>query len=296
MKRLEGIIPYLPTPLAPDGSIMRDSLMKLSSHLAGCGVSGLCVLGSVGEFPYLTERQKHELVEAAVAAGRAYGLPVVAGVSGYSERQAIEEAAAFRELGADAIVLMVEEYFPLSAEQLAHFIRSVSSSVPDLEVILYSNPKYMHYSFPLRLFELISDCPNVDCYKDASGNTGYLLSLSQRFGERYRIFSASAHIPLFVFELGGAGWMAGPACIIPRSSVRLFQLAKEKRYDEALELQRRMWAINASFAEYDLVSCIKGVLAVQGFDVGAPVPPLSPLPENEARRIAALAKSLEREV
>ncbi len=37
------------------------------------------------------------------------------------------------------------------------------------------------------------------------------------FGERVKIFSASAHIPLLVIKLGGVGWMAGPACVLPNS-------------------------------------------------------------------------------
>lgn len=293
MRKVSGIIPYLPTPVDAEGRILAEPLHALSARLAGCGVSGICVMGSVGEFPYLTEAQKLELAREAVSAGSAAGLDVVAGVSGFSARQMIEQATAFAGLGVDAIVLMVEQYFPLSAEMLASVIRSVSRAVPDTEVILYSNPKYMHYSYPLQLFDLIADCPNVDGYKDASGNTGFLLSISGRYGSRYRIFSASAHIPLFVFELGGVGWMAGPACIIPRSAVRLFSLAGEGRIDEAMALQRKMWGINAAFARYDLASCIKGVLRVQGFDFGDPIPPLMPLARSEAERIAGLAMSLE---
>ena len=87
--------------------------------------------------------------------------------------------------------------------------------------------------------------------------------------------------------------MAGPACIIPRSAVRLFSLAGEGRIDEAMALQRKMWGINAAFARYDLASCIKGVLRVQGFDFGDPIPPLMPLARAEAERIAGLAMSLE---
>ena len=188
---------------------------------------------------------------------------------------------------------MIEQYFPLSVKQLASMIIEVGNNIPDKEIILYSNPKYMHYSFPIELFENINGCSNIDGYKDASGNTGFLLSIKERYGDRFRIFSASAHIPLFVFELGGVGWMAGPACIVPKSSVRLFGLAKEGRLDEALALQRRMWAVNAAFAKYDLAACIKGVLNAQGYDFGNPVPPLEALPADTAMRLSELAASLE---
>ena len=69
MRKVSGIIPYLPTPVDAEGRILAEPLHALSAHLAGCGVSGICVMGSVGEFPYLTEAQKLELARAAVSAG-----------------------------------------------------------------------------------------------------------------------------------------------------------------------------------------------------------------------------------
>ena len=296
MKRVEGIIPYIPTPVDKAGNIMAEPIFSLVQHLATAGVSGVCVLGSVGEFAYLTIGQKKQLVSYAVKAGHSVGLDVIAGISGFSESQIVEEALLFSGLGADALVLMIEQYFPLFVEQLASMIRSVSQAVPDTEIILYSNPKYMHYSFPIRLFGLIDDCSNVDGYKDASGNTGFLLSIREQFGDRFRIFSASAHIPRFVFSIGGYGWMAGPACIIPKSSVRLFNLYKEGYFVEAMALQRKMWGINAAFTKFDLVSCIKGVLRIQGFDFGNPIPPLTPISDKDSEEIAKIAMSLEREI
>ena len=43
---------------------------------------------------------------------------------------------------------------------------------------------------------------------------------------RMKVFSASAHIPAAVMLIGGVGWMAGPACIVPRQSVRLYDLCR----------------------------------------------------------------------
>lgn len=40
--------------------------------------------------------------------------------------------------------------------------------------------------------------------------------------------------------IGGGGWMAGPACLIPSQSVRLYELARARKWDEALVLQRKL--------------------------------------------------------
>jgi 4-hydroxy-tetrahydrodipicolinate synthase len=77
--------------------------------------------------------------------------------------------------------------------------------------------------------------------------------------------------------IGGVGWMAGPACIIPEESVRLYDLARAGRWHEAMALQRTLWAVNQAFANYALAPCIKAALAMQGFAVGDPMPPQAPL-------------------
>ncbi len=100
-------------------------------------------------------------------------------------------------------------------------------------------------------------------------------------GNRLKIFSASAHIPLCVMLIGGVGWMAGPACLIPEQSVKLYELAVAKKWDEAMALQRKLWGMNRLFAKYSLAACIKAGLNLQGFAVGDPLPPQAAL-TNEA--------------
>jgi 4-hydroxy-tetrahydrodipicolinate synthase len=44
-----------------------------------------------------------------------------------------------------------------------------------------------------------------------------------------------------------------------------------------MELQRALWALNQAFAKFNLAACIKGALELQGYAVGAPLPPQAPL-------------------
>jgi dihydrodipicolinate synthase/N-acetylneuraminate lyase len=48
-----------------------------------------------------------------------------------------------------------------------------------------------------------------------------------------------------------------------------------------------LWRLNQAFAKFNLAACIKGGLQLQGYPVGAPLPPQTPLsPEGvqEVRR------------
>jgi 4-hydroxy-tetrahydrodipicolinate synthase len=87
--------------------------------------------------------------------------------------------------------------------------------------------------------------------------------------------------------------MAGPACVVPRQSVRLYDLCRAGRWAEAMELQRRLWSINEAFARFNLAACIKAGLQTQGYDVGDPVPPQPALTAEERRIVAKTLMELD---
>ncbi|HLW58902.1 MAG TPA: dihydrodipicolinate synthase family protein [bacterium] len=271
-----GIFPYLVSPLDEHGRVRTRVLHDLVEHLIEEGVHGLSPLGSTGEFPYLTPEQRVEVVRTVVgtAGGR---VPVVPGVAAHATGDAIQQIRVMLECGVDGIILILQSYFPLSRSAVEGFYADVAQAVP-CPIVLYSNPRYLGVDLTPDQIGALSEIPNIKYAKDASGETGRILSILARVGDRLRVFSASAHIPLLVMQLGGVGWMAGPACLVPRASVALYRLAVEGRWSEGLELQRRLWTINELFQKYSLAACVKAGLQVQGFDVGDPIAPQSRLP------------------
>lgn len=266
-----GVFPYLVSPVAADGTVNETTLRRLVRHLMEQGVHGLTPLGSTGEVAYLSREQRREIVRIVVdeAAGR---VPVLPGVESASTRGAIDEARSYRELGADGVVLILSSYFPLREADVVRYFQDVAAAV-DGPVILYNNPRFTGVDLRLGALEQLAAVENIRYIKDATGNTGRLLSITNRLGNRLQVFAASAHIPLFVMMLGGVGWMAGPACLVPRRSVELYELCRAGRWEEALALQRRLWPVNEVFQKYSLAAAVKVGLELQGFDVGDPLPP-----------------------
>jgi len=200
----------------------------------------------------------------------------VAGVVSTSIADAVAQAKAYQRLGADGILAILEAYFPLADAQVESYFRSIADVV-DIPVVIYTNPQFQRSDLTLDVIARLAEHPRIGYIKDASTNTGRLLSIMNRCGDRLRVFSASAHIPAAVMLIGGLGWMAGPACIIPRQSVELYNLCKEGRWDAAMALQRKLWRINEAFARFNLAACIKAGLTIQGYDIGDPVPPQAAL-------------------
>ncbi len=290
-KEFSGIFPYLVTPLDESGSLKEDVLRDLVNHLISKGVHGLTPLGSTGEGAYLDWPTKKRVVEVVVeaAGGR---VPVVAGVNNMTTHGAVYEAVETERIGADGILVVLPSYFPVNDQnQVVDHFRTVARAV-SCPVTLYTNPKFAMWDFTVDTLRKLSEESNIGYLKDASGNIGKLMSIVTALGNRLKIFSATAHVPVFVLMLGGVGWMAGPACLIPEQSIALYELACQKRWEEALELQRKLWPLNVAFQRYSLAACVKAGLEMQGFPVGSPLPPQQQLDEEGKKVVSQILTTI----
>ena len=289
MTDFHDVYPYLVSPVDASGRVKTDVLGRLCDDLIKAGVHGLTPLGSTGEFAYLDRAQRSAVVQASVEAADKR-VPVIAGVASTVTADAVDQAKAYAKLGADGILAILEAYFPVKDAQIESYFRAIADAV-DIPVVLYTNPQFQRSDLSLEVIAKLSTHPRIGTIKDASTNTGRLLSIMNRCPDM-RVFSASAHIPAAVMLIGGVGWMAGPACIVPRQSVRLYDLCRAGRWTEAMELQRRLWRINEAFARFNLAACIKAGLQSQGYAVGDPIPPQSALTAEERRTIEAVLAEL----
>ena len=289
MSSFHGVFPYLVSPVDTRGHILTDVLGRLCDDLIIAGVHGLTPLGSTGEFAYLNAAQRETVVQATIEAANKR-VPVVAGVASTSTADAVAQAKRYQALGADGILAICEAYFPLKDAQVEAYFRAIADAV-DIPVVLYTNPNFQRSDLTLDVIARLCEHPRIRYIKDASTNTGRLLSIMNR-APAMKVFSASAHIPAAVMLIGGVGWMAGPACIVPRQSVKLYDLCKAQKWPEAMALQRELWRINEAFARFNLAACIKAGLAIQGYAVGDPVPPQAPLTAEERKVVEEILASL----
>ena len=290
MSIFSGVFPYLVTPIDARGNVKQEIVERLCEHLIGYGVHGLTPLGSTGECAYLDERQRTAMIEATVAtaAGR---VPVIAGVAGISTRAAIAQATLYKTLGVDGLMVSIDTYFPLKEQEIEDYFTAVADAT-DLPIAIYTNPRFQHLELPIALIEKLSFHPRVVAIKDASTNTGRLLSIVNLCKGRLAVVAASTHIPTSVMMIGGTGWFSGPACIVPRQSIELHTLCTASEWDKAMALQRRLWPINELFARFSMAACIKTGLELQGFAVGDPIHPQKGLSAADRGEIAAALDDL----
>jgi 4-hydroxy-tetrahydrodipicolinate synthase len=289
MSEFHGVFPYLVSPIDAGGRIKTDVLGRLASDLIDAGVHGLTPLGSTGEFAYLSREQRSDVVRATIeAAGKR--VPVVAGIASTATADAVAQARDYQRLGADGILAILESYFPLKDAQVESYFRAIADAV-DIPVVIYTNPQFQRSDLSLDVIARLAEHPRIGYIKDASTNTGRLLSIMNRC-PHLEVFSASTHIPAAVMLIGGVGWMAGPACIVPRQSVALYDLGRSGKWPEAMALQRELWRVNEAFARFNLAACIKAGLQIQGYAVGDPVPPQAALTAEERKVVEKILAAL----
>ena len=278
-----GVFPYLVSPVHETGEVNANVLARLCDDLIGAGVHGLTPLGSTGEFAYLSRPQRRRIVEVVIAATKGR-VPVVAGVASTTIVDAVSQAREFASLGCSGILAILDAYFPIPDEGVFAYFKAIAEAV-SIPVVLYTNPNFQRSDLSLSVIDRLSRISNIAYIKDASFNTGRLLSIINCVEGRLQVFAASSHIPTCVMLLGGIGWMSGPACVAPRQSVELYELCRRGDWVTAMERQRRLWNLNRAFAKYNLAACIKGGLQLQGYPVGAPLPPQAPLPPEGVEEV-----------
>ena len=103
-------------------------------------------------------------------------MPVVAGVASTTIVDAVAQAREFERMGCDGILAILEAYFPVTDEGIYAYFKAIADAVA-LPVTLYTNPNFQRSDLSLPVINRLSHVPNIRYIKDASVNTGRLLSI-----------------------------------------------------------------------------------------------------------------------
>ena len=103
------------------------------ADLASHGVRTAFINGTTGDSMCLTQAERRGLHEAWVAAGRKYGVRVLAHIGSSSITEACELAAHAQASGCDAICAMAPSFFkPRDAHALALWLQAIGAAAPKM--------------------------------------------------------------------------------------------------------------------------------------------------------------------
>ena len=205
-----AVFPILPTPFHPDESVDLDSYARMVERMVALDVSGVTILGVLGEANRLTDRERTAIIECTLstADGR---IPVVVGTSHSGTRAAIELTQTAADLGAAAIMVTPhKEAVPSDEKVLTHF-RAIGGAT-DLPIVFQDHPGStdVHLSIDLVL-RLVDELETVACIKqEALPSPPRITALRSRLSRPVPILTGlGALYGGFELLAGADGFMTG---------------------------------------------------------------------------------------
>ena len=238
-----GSIPALVTPFR-NGRVAEDTFAELIEWQIAEGSNGLVPCGTTGEVATLSAAEHRRAIEIAVEVSR-HRVPVIAGCGSYSTAATIERIAAAKEAGADAALVVVPYYNkPSQAGLAAHFRAAAESS--DLPIVVYNVPSRTVADIAVETLAEIAKLPTIVGVKDATGNLGRVSAQRLACGADFCQLSGNDDMALGFNAMGGVGCISVTANVAPRLCAEFQAATREGRWDEALELQDRLYPLHAA--------------------------------------------------
>lgn len=282
----QGVIPAITTPFEKDLSVDAGLLVKQVDALVRAGCTGVVALGSLGEGGSLSLDEKKAVLRLCreALAGRA---ALVAGVAALTTAEAVRLAELGAECGCDGLMVLPPYVYRGDwRETRAHFEAVIAET--SLPCMLYNNPiAYGTDVLPGQLHELADALPNLVAVKESSADVRRVTAIRAECGERLAPLVGVDDLIVEGIAAGAVGWIAGLADALPEESVRLFELARAGRTDEARALYDWFLPLLRLDTVPKFVQLVKLVQAETGLGSEAVRPPRLPL--AGAEREAALA-------
>jgi 4-hydroxy-2-oxoglutarate aldolase len=291
--KLHGVFAPIPTPFDDANRVDSGRIAAAFARWLTRPITGFVVLGSNGEAVFLSEEESDRVVAAARQAVPS-DRPLIVGTGRESTEAAIRASKRAGELGADAVLVRTPAFFK---SQMTHdaFVRhytAVADASP-VPVLLYNFTALTGVNLlPATVAQLASH-PNIVGMKESGGDVAQISDLVSSTPAGFAVLAGTTSTFYAALCVGAVGGILAPACVVPESCMRLYDLAKAGRHDEALAMQRRLVPLARLLGPTYGVPGLKAALKIAGFDLGIPRPPLAPVPDAAVALLAAALAQLE---
>jgi 4-hydroxy-2-oxoglutarate aldolase len=294
---LHGIFPPITTPFE-NGKVAFDKLRTNVEKLSKTGITGIVVLGSNGEYVYLSEKEKRDVIEAVVRAVPE-NMPVIAGTACESVAETIRLTCDSANLGVRAALLTTPHYYggKMTNEAIFRFYSDVADNIP-IPALLYNVPKFTHLNLSAELVSRLSKHPNIVGIKDSSGNVNLLGQYLNTSESNFNVLVGTAGVLFSGLALGCVGGIVALANVAPEACVKIHALVNQGNFEEARRLQLQMLPVNNAVTVTYGISGLKAAMDMLDYFGGDPRLPLLPATQQdkiEVREILIQAALLTRE-
>ncbi len=278
---MAGIYPPIPTPFDASGEMDLKAFARNFERWNRFPLSGYVILGSNGEFPYLSEPEKLTLFEAArklIPSDKLF----MAGTACESAHSTIALTKKAAALGADVAILITPSYYKsrMDAAGLSHYYQSVADASP-IPVSMYNMPANTGVDMAADVIIKLSQHPNIVGLKDSGGNLAKIGEVVRYARPGFQVLAGSAGFLYPALCMGAVGGVLALANIAPQQCCDIVSLFKHGKHEDARELQQRMIPPNTAVTARFGVPGLKAALDMLGYYGGPPRSPMLPLPDAQ---------------
>lgn len=230
----QGVFPAVTTKLKPDFSLDIDAIRAGLERLIANGVSGVVMMGMVGENAQLSPEEKLTVLRTAkeVVKGR---VPIISGLAETNTDKAVAYAKEAEKVGVDGLMVFPGLTYKSDPRETVHFYKTVARA-SGLSILLYNNPRGYGVDLTPDVVAELLDEPTIVAIKEESYDTTRVTDLISRFGDRLAVVCGVDDLILESAALGAKAWVSGMANALPKASVELLDLAVAGDFAKARKL------------------------------------------------------------
>lgn len=282
----KGIFPAVTTKFNDQDEIDYVAFDKNMEAQLEAGVKGIVIGGTLGEASVLTDAEKIDLLKHTVKVvnKRAY---VILNIAEQTTKAALLCAKNAGEYGADGLMMLPPlRYKADDAETVAYFAAVATSTT--LPIMIYNNPVDYKIEVTLDMFAELARYENIRAVKESTRDVSNVTRMINRFGDRFKIMTGVDPLALESIFMGADGWIAGLVDAFPKETVAIFNLAKQGRHQEALDIYRWFLPVLELDIHPKLVQYIKLAEAATGLGTENVRKPRLPLVGAEREQVLAI--------
>lgn len=291
MINFKGIYTPIVTPFDENEEISYDYFKHNLDKWGQTNLDGIVVLGSNGEFVYLSEQEKLDVIRF-VKRNFISSKNIIVGTYCESTKATIELSKKAADCGADAVLVLPPNYYKGAMAKdetlLRYYIDVADSSL--VPVFIYNMPGNTGININSSVIAKLSKHPNIVGIKDTSGNIVQMTEIARDTDEDFAIFAGNAGYLLPALEVGARGATLALANILPDECCKLVSLFKDGKHEEAKKLQYKIMEINNAVTAKFGIGGLKYALDLLGYKGGFVRRPLMNVTNESAEIIKNLLK------
>jgi 4-hydroxy-tetrahydrodipicolinate synthase len=261
MEKFKGVFTALVTPFK-QGQVDLASLEKLVKFQLQNGVNGFVINGTTAESPTLSFQEVSEIFKN-VRNWVGKDVPLIMGTGSNSTAKTIEDTKKAKELGADAVLVVVPYYNKPPQRGLEQHFRAVAQATT-LPVILYNVPGRTITSLDPETVKNIAVEKNVIGIKEATGKVEISQKIIELIGNSFVMLSGDDGTYVEFLGIGGHGVISVASHILPRQFADWTMLAKSGKIEQArAEIKKYAKVIDLLFIEANPIP-VKKALQLMG--------------------------------